>query len=56
VADVLPLTYLIRLVQAAYVDGTSLFDDLGAVAVVLAWGAAGLAVALRRFEWQPREK
>jgi len=56
VADVLPLTYLIRLMQAAYFHGTSLFDDLGAVAVVAAWGVAGLVVAVRRFEWQPREK
>ncbi len=56
VADVLPLTYLIRLVQAAYLHGTSLVHDLGAVAVVVAWGVAGLVVAVRRFEWQPREK
>ena len=32
VADVLPLTYLIRLVQAAYLHGASLVHDLGAVA------------------------
>ena len=56
VADVLPLTYLIRLMQAAYFHGTSLVHDLGAVAVVAAWGVAGLVVAVRRFEWQPREK
>jgi ABC-2 type transport system permease protein len=56
VADVLPLTYLIRLVQASYLHGTSLFHDLGAVAVVVAWGVAGLVVAVRRFDWQPREK
>ena len=56
VADVLPLTYLIRLVQAAYIHGTSLFHDLGAVAVVVAWGVAGLVVAVQKFEWQPREK
>ncbi len=56
IADVLPLTYLIRLVQAAYLQGTSLVHDLGAVAVVVTWGVAGLVVALRRFDWQPREK
>ena len=56
VADVLPLTYLIDLVEAAYLHGDSLFDDLGAVAVVVAWGLAGLAVALRRFGWEPRER
>ena len=56
VADVLPLTYLIRLVQAAYLDGESLVHDMGAVAVVVGWGVAGLAVAIRRFGWQPRER
>lgn len=56
VADVLPLTYLIRLIQAAYLHGTSLVHDLGAVAVIVAWGLGGLVVALRRFDWQPREK
>ena len=34
VADVLPLTYLIDLIEAAYLRGESLVDDLGAVAVV----------------------
>lgn len=56
IADVLPLTYLIRLVQAAYLHGESLADDIGAAAVVVAWGLAGLAVAVRRFGWQPRER
>jgi ABC-2 type transport system permease protein len=56
VADVLPLTYLIDLVQAAYLHGDSLVQDLGAVGVVVAWGIAGLAVAVRRFGWEPRER
>jgi ABC-2 type transport system permease protein len=56
VSDVLPLTYLIRLVEAAYVRGHGLADDLGAVAVVVAWGLAGLVVAIRYFGWEPRER
>jgi ABC-2 type transport system permease protein len=56
VAEVLPLTYLIDLVEAAYVDGESLVHDWGDVGMVVAWGLAGLAVAVRRFDWQPREK
>ena len=56
ISDVLPLTYLIDLVEAAYVDGASLVDDLGAVAVVVGWGLAGLAVASRRFGWEPRQR
>ena len=56
VSEVLPLTYLIELVEAAYVEGESLVHDWSAVAIVIAWGLAGLAVAVRRFDWQPREK
>jgi ABC-2 type transport system permease protein len=56
VADVLPLTYYIDLVNAVYLDGDSLFSDPGALAVVAAWGAAGLAVAVWKFSWMPRER
>ena len=56
IADVLPLTYLIGLIEAAYLHGESLTSDLGAVAVLVAWGVAGYAVAARRFDWQPRER
>jgi ABC-2 type transport system permease protein len=56
VADVLPLTYMIDLVEGAYLRGESLADDPGAVAVVVAWGLAGLLVAVRRFGWEPRER
>ena len=56
VSDVLPLTYLIDLVEDAYVRGQSPVDDLGAVGVVVAWGVVGLLVALRRFSWEPRER
>jgi ABC-2 type transport system permease protein len=56
VADVLPLTYYIDLVSAVYLDGDSLFSDPGALAVVAAWGAAGLAVAVWKFSWMPRER
>jgi ABC-type multidrug transport system permease subunit len=56
VADVLPLTYFLDLVDGVYLDGDSLFADPGALAVVLAWGAAGLLIALRWFGWMPRER
>ncbi len=55
VADVLPLTYYLDLVNGAYLRGDSLLSDPGALAVVAAWGVAGLLVALRRFGWMPRE-
>ena len=56
VADVLPLTYFLDVTYGVYLDGESLFADLGALAVVAAWGVAGLVVALRWFTWMPRER
>ena len=56
IADVLPLTYLIDLIEAAYLEGEQLTGDLSAVAVLAAWGVAGYAVAARRFGWEPRER
>ena len=54
IADVLPLTYFLDIVNGVYLRGESLFSDLGAVAVVAAWGLGGVLVALRRFSWMPR--
>ena len=56
VADVLPLKYLIELVLATYVDGEPIWDHLGAVGVMAAWGAGGYLVARARFGWEPRER
>jgi ABC-2 type transport system permease protein len=56
VADVLPLTYFLDVVDGVYLRGDSLFADPGALAVVVAWGVAGLVVALARFGWMPRER
>ena len=56
IADVLPLTYLIDLIEASYLQGEPLTDDPGGVAVLVAWGVAGYAVAARRFGWEPRER
>ena len=55
-ADVLPLKYLIDLVLATYVDGEPITDHLGAIGVLVAWGAAGYLVARARFGWEPRER
>jgi ABC-2 type transport system permease protein len=56
IADVLPLTYFIEITNGVYLDGDSLFADPASLAIVLAWGAAGVLVALRRFGWMPRER
>jgi hypothetical protein len=34
----------------------TVWDHLGNVAVVVAWGLAGLVVAVRGFRWEPRER
>jgi ABC-2 type transport system permease protein len=54
IADVLPLTYFLDIVNGIYLDGDSLFADPGALAMVGAWGAAGLVVAILRFSWMPK--
>lgn len=56
VADTLPLTYLNRLLDRVYLQGEPLWGDPWAIVVLLLWGAAGLAVARRRFRWSPRER
>jgi ABC-2 type transport system permease protein len=56
IADVLPLTYLVDIVQAVVYDGEGIWEHPGAVAVLLAWGLAGTLVAARFFSWEPRER
>ncbi|MBA2740475.1 MAG: ABC transporter permease [Actinobacteria bacterium] len=56
IADVLPLTYFLEIVDGVYLEGSSLFAEPRALAIVAAWGVAGLAIALRWFGWLPRER
>jgi ABC-2 type transport system permease protein len=56
IGDVLPLSHLIRLSRDVIAFDEPVWDHLGAVAVVAAWGLAGLAVAVRGFRWEPRER
>ena len=55
IGDVLPLKYLVDSMNAIYLHGKELWDRPGSVAVLTAWGVAGLLVAARRFRWEPRE-
>lgn len=55
IADVLPLTYFIELCRDVLLYGEQISDNWGAVAVVAAWGLAGMLAALRWFRWEPRE-
>lgn len=56
IADVLPLTYFLDVVNGVYLRGESLFADWQALAVIAAWGIAGLLVARWKFGWMPRER
>jgi len=56
ISDVLPLTYLIRILKNVYLRGESFWADPRAILILLAWGVAGLLVAWRRFGWEPRER
>jgi ABC-2 type transport system permease protein len=55
-ASLLPLTYFIELVRDVMLHGAQIWDEPTAVAVVAAWGAVGLAAAVRFFRWEPRER
>jgi ABC-2 type transport system permease protein len=55
IAYVLPLTYFTKLTRNVMLRDQHLWSQGGSIAVVLAWGAVGLLVALFTFRWQPRE-
>jgi ABC-2 type transport system permease protein len=55
IGDVLPLKYLVDAINAIYLHGKQLWDEPTAVAVLTAWGVFGIAVAMRKFRWEPRE-
>ena len=55
IGDVLPLKYLLDLINGIYLHGQQLWDKPTAVAVLAGWGLFGMAVSLRTFRWVPRE-
>jgi ABC-2 type transport system permease protein len=55
VADVLPLTYFIKLVTHIMLRGAEIWDRPADVAVLGAWGLAGGILAMRHFRWVPEE-
>lgn len=54
--DVLPLKHLLEVVGGIYLENEHAFAHPGSLAVVAAWGLVGIAVAVRRFGWEPRER
>ena len=55
IAAVLPLTYFLRLVRNVMLHGHEIWSQGTNVAVIAAWGIAGVIIALRRFRWEPHE-
>lgn len=55
IADVLPLTYFIRLTRDVMLREHEFWSEPGAIAVVAAWGLAGAILAARNFRWEPAE-
>jgi ABC-2 type transport system permease protein len=55
IGDVLPLKYFLDAVNGIYLHGQELWDRPLDIAVLAAWGAFGIAVAIRKFRWEPRE-
>jgi ABC-2 type transport system permease protein len=56
IADVLPLKHYLEIVNGIVLEDLGFWHDPGAIAVVALWGLGGLAVAWRRFGWEPRER
>ena len=54
-ADVLPLTYFLRLVRNVMLHDHTIWSQGTNIAVLAAWGAVGVVVALRSFRWEPHE-
>jgi ABC-2 type transport system permease protein len=55
IGAVLPLKPLIDLINGIYLHGQQIWDRPRAVAILAAWGIFGMAVAIRKFRWEPRE-
>jgi ABC-2 type transport system permease protein len=55
IGDVLPLKYLLDAVRSIYLNGHQIWDEPTAVAVLAGWAVVGVAVAMRKFRWEPRE-
>ena len=55
IADVLPLTYFLRLIRNVMLHDQAIWTQGTNVAVIAAWGLLGVVVALRYFRWEPTE-
>lgn len=56
VGDLFPIAHLFEALVTAFVGDDAPGIAVGHLAVVLAWGLGGLAVALAGFRWSPRSR
>ena len=56
IGEVLPLTYFVKLVDAVYLHGDGFWTQPEALAVLGAWGVAGLLFTIFKFRWEPSER
>jgi ABC-2 type transport system permease protein len=56
IGDVLPLTYLVKLVDAVYLHGQAVWTQPEALLVLFAWGLAGLVFTIFKFRWEPQAR
>ena len=56
IGDVLPLKYFVDLVNAVYLHGHGVWTRPEDLAVLAAWGVAGLVFTIFKFHWEPRER
>ncbi|HZS30792.1 MAG TPA: ABC transporter permease [Gaiellaceae bacterium] len=55
IAEVLPLTYFIRLMRDVVLRNETIWSSWESAVVVAAWGLAGLLLSIRGFRWTARE-
>ena len=55
IANLLPLTYFIELMQDVVLGNEQIWENWTEVGVVAAWGLFGLVVTVLRFRWEPQE-
>jgi len=56
IGEVLPLTYLVKLVDAVYLHGQGVWTQPEALLVLLGWGLAGLVFTTFKFRWEPQAR
>src|SRR5262249_22442738 len=54
IGAVLPLTYFVKLVDAVYLHGQAVWSQPEAIAILAAWGVAGVVFTALKFQWEPR--